>query len=225
MSIVREAFIEGRTTKVKWDNSESKKREVKIKRFMDNMETMSSKERNAVIPIQQICPNSGAVLNTFSSRLEAAKYIVSEILKKPGKNPVSITGNMEMCMRAGWKSYGYYWKMMSEAEYVNSIVSTSTTPIFSSTGGKTTIFPSIQAAANAVGMKRTTLSDKLNRDSIVTVSGSMNTYMQKYNNVPQEIKIDKKSSMYKNNKTFFETIPKKVARKNDWTFNNYTFVK
>lgn len=225
MSIIKEAFIEGRSTQVVWDDSKAKERELKMEVFLDNMSSMSTKEINGIIPIQQICPDTGKVLRVFSSRLDAAKYIVSDVLKNPNKNPLSITGNMEMCIRAGWKSYGYYWKVMSEREYVNSIVNTSTTPIFSLKGGKMTLFPSIQAAADAVGMKRNTLSGRLSRDSIVTISGPTNTYMQKYNTVPQEIKIDKKSSMYKNNKTFFETLPKKVSRNNDWTFNNYKFVK
>ncbi len=188
---------------------------------MENTETLAIREFNKIMPIQQICPNTGTVIQVFSSRLAAAKYITSDILKKPNKNPVAVTGNMEICMRAGWKAYGYYWKIMTEEQYIEKMTKASITPIFASRGGKVTIYSSIQEAANVLGTSRQTLSKKLIRDGLVTISGRLNTYVQKYNTVCQEVKIDKESRMYKNIKTFFE----RRIRPDSNTFNNFTYIK
>lgn len=126
MEIIKHAFIEGRETDVDWINSEAKRNQIKATVAIENFSTMSEKEFKAVIPLQQICPSTGAVLNTFTSRLAAAKYICTEILKRPDKNPVAITGNMEMCIRAGWKSYGYYWKIITKESMMESFAPTGT---------------------------------------------------------------------------------------------------
>ena len=42
MSIIKEAFVEGRTTKVKWDDSKAKERELKMEVFLDNMYAQDS---------------------------------------------------------------------------------------------------------------------------------------------------------------------------------------
>lgn len=163
MSIVKEAFIEGRETDIDWEKSRSKQAEIKMEVFMDNMKSLSKKERMSAIPLQQICPNTREVLRTFPSRLAAAKWIIENILNRPNKNPISICGNMEICMRAGWKSYGYYWKICSLQESLAPDIKERNdgNKVFIRKLKKNAVFPSITEAAAFLGVHRTTLSKAL----------------------------------------------------------------
>src|SRR6185312_13975696 len=111
MEIIKEAFDEGRTTDIDWQKSNAKKNQLKLDIATENFSLMKQREFHSPIPLHQICPETGKVLNTFPSRIAAARYITTNILKRPTKNPLAVTGNMEMCIRAGWKAYGFYWKL------------------------------------------------------------------------------------------------------------------
>ena len=171
MSIVKAAFIEGRETEVEWDESKSKQAEVKLQVALDNISRMNEREYNTLIPLQQICPNTGKILNTFPSRLAAAKWVVANVLKRPDKNPLSITGNIEMCMRAGWKSYGYFWKICKLQDAIKTTGNTSGQQVFVRKIGKDAVFPSIAEAAAFVGVNRKTLSVKLKNDAFYVSKG------------------------------------------------------
>lgn len=112
MEIIKDAFIEGRETEVSWEKSESKKKSVKAEIALENLSLMKKREFGSVMPLERICPETGRVLETYPSRLAAARWIVDNVLKNPNKNPLSITGNMEMSMRCNFKAYGYYWKLV-----------------------------------------------------------------------------------------------------------------
>lgn len=154
MQIIKDAFDEGRETTTDWEKSKAKKNQLKLEVAAENLSLMQKREFNSAIPLHQIDPDTGKVINTFPSRIAAARYIVSDILKRPEKNPLSITGNMEMCMRAGWKAYGFFWKIGTP----DSIKKYEKTPVNAKKvyiGGpriSRNVFPSIQAAADTLGV-------------------------------------------------------------------------
>ncbi len=170
MKIVKEAFKEGRNTTVPWKKSKAKQNSLKLDVALENYSAMNDRQKNAIMPLHMICPNTGKILATFPNRLSAAKYICTHILDRPDKNPVSITGNMEICMRAGWKSYGYYWKIADEkyARYtergsggeipaaleehaINNPFARMGMPIFYRVNGKNFLFDSIVTCAKELG--------------------------------------------------------------------------
>lgn len=188
MEIIKEAFDEGRETTTEWDKSKAKKNKLKLEVAAENLSLMKKRDFNSAIPLHQICPDTGKVLRTFPSRIAAARYIVSDILKRPEKNPLSITGNMEICMRGGWKSYGFYWKLATQ----ESIKKYDKTPVnakkvFVGGGGShvfaSSVFPSIQAAADSIGVSakvvRTALSQSGKSKYI-----PKRYYVQEYNPKP-----------------------------------------
>lgn len=111
IKVIEDAFVEGRETDIHYDKSEAKRNQIKLEVALKNTALFSNKVANSAIPVDMICPNTGSILKRFNNRFEAAKYIVTDILKTPNRPPTSIYGNLTMCMRIGWKSYGYYWKL------------------------------------------------------------------------------------------------------------------
>lgn len=163
MKIIKEAFDEGRETDINWDKSKAKKNELKFNIALENFSSMSQKEKNAKIALAQICPQSGKTLKMFSSRLMACKYICENVLKNPNKNPLSVTGNLEMCIRAGWKSYGYYWKIVDYEEEVKKMPQSSSSSVRVKVivGIQVMIFDSITDASKFIGINRDTLSNNI----------------------------------------------------------------
>ncbi len=158
MEIIKDAFIEGRETEVEWDKSTAKSNSVKVDVALENFSMMKKRERHSLIPLHKICPDTGNILETFPSRIAACRHIVKDILKNPNKNPISVSGNMEMGMRAGWKSYGFYWKLAdkSYAAKVNTGTITMYRKVFYRSGTKELIFASQKDAAKhfGVGVKK-----------------------------------------------------------------------
>lgn len=126
MTIIKDAFVEGRQTKVDWNDSQARQNQIKLDVFAQNVENFDGRAFRALIPMEQICPNTGEVLNVFPSRFAAAKWIVANVMKiKNDKNntkAMSITGNMQMCEAMGYKSYGYYWKRVNKATVATKAV-------------------------------------------------------------------------------------------------------
>lgn len=65
----------------------------------------------------QICPDTEKVLNVFSNLLSCAKYIRDKRLSS-NKSLYGIYGNLNTTLKNNWKSYGYYWRPVSEDEKV-----------------------------------------------------------------------------------------------------------
>lgn len=172
MSIIEEAFSEGRETKIPWSLSQAKKNDIKMQVAIQNMESLAKRQKLAhtVIPIEQICPNSGKVLRVFDSRLQAAKWVVANVLNRPEKNPISVTGNMEMSMRAGWKSYGFYWRI-ADSLTGRSAPSPKSVPVFVVKGRKTQRFPSIRTAATFLGACRSSVAKYIKKYGECEVDG------------------------------------------------------
>lgn len=167
MKIIKEAFVEGRETEIEWEKSQAKKNDLKLDIALENFSVMKKREIFTPMPLHQVCPATGKVLQTFPTRLAAARYIVNEILKTPEKNPISITGNMEMCMRSGWKAYGFYWKLATPATLIKY---TKPTPvnakkIFATYCGNGGVFPSIQAVANSFGISTKIIANQIKPNS------------------------------------------------------------
>jgi hypothetical protein len=123
----------------------------------------------------------------FNSRLEAAKWIVANVLKRPDKNPISITGNMEICMRLGYKCYGYFWRIVSEKEALEwksgkvKQSKSNSKPVFCkyNKGGTFGAFPSIAKAALVLGVDRDTLAEKLKGGNVVKTKKARVQYYYK----------------------------------------------
>lgn len=149
MSIVKDAFVEGRETEVDWGNSKAKKNDLKMNIAVSNMERQLDRKMFDKIQLARICPETGKVLQIYLSRLDAARWICKYVLKREDRNPVSVTGNMEMCRVAGWKSYGYYWKILE-----NSVPSSKNIPSAQKVYGRLLnsefVFDSITEAANYI---------------------------------------------------------------------------
>lgn len=162
MEVIREAFHEGRTTKTPWQKSEAKQNQLKAQVALENLAMMEKREFHTVMPLQQIDPDTGKVLRTFNSRLEAATWIVENVLKRPDKNPLSVTGNMEMCIRAGWKAYGYFWKIIDVKTLMDTTAGNGT-KIFGKIGMKVRGFDSINEVADFTGVSRKVIARKLGK--------------------------------------------------------------
>lgn len=161
MEIIKDAFEEGRSTKVDWDKSVAKKNEIKMRVALENFSTMSKRERLQIMPLHMICPESGKVLRTFGSRIAAARYICESVLNRPDKCPFSVTGNLEICMRAGWKSYGYYWQI-ADASYADKRPGPFRgKEIWYRVNGRDYIYESISKFASQHGLDRETVRKML----------------------------------------------------------------
>lgn len=158
MEIIREAFIEGRETEVPFEKSIAKKNQLKMDIALDNLTLTKRHKLHEPIMLQQVDPNSGKVLRTFPSRFAAAQYIVSNILKNPKKKPVSVTGNMEMCMRSGWKAYGYYWKRVTSKIIDDSHIKTKD-KVWVYHRGTENVYNSLSAVAETFGLNVDKIKD------------------------------------------------------------------
>jgi len=125
MTVIKKAFHEGRETTVDWTDSKAKQDAIKLDTFAANVDNFNGRAYLAPISLEQVCPKTGKVLQTFSSRLSAAKWIVTNVMKKDdpdGRKAISITGNMHMCMLAGFKSYGFYWRTINAVKHHEKLV-------------------------------------------------------------------------------------------------------
>ena len=163
MKVIQDAFHEGRETDVSWEDSKAREDEIRLDAFVSNVENFDGRVFKQVIPLEQVCPATGKVLRTFGSRLDAARWIVANVLKvddPKGAKAQSITGNMQMCMALGYKSYGFYWKTINEAKHKAKLLDTAkqlgSKALFvldnRTAVVKPATFPSIAAAAKCFGI-------------------------------------------------------------------------
>ncbi len=187
MKIVENAFVEGRETETPYKKSTAKKDQLKLDVALENLSLMTKKQVMAPIPLHQIDPTTGKVLNTFTSRMGAARYIVNEVLKRPEKNPLAITGNLDICMRAGWKAYGFYWKLATPASIAEHLkpAASNAKRIFVRNIGKDYIYNSIEAAAQALDVSATTVRQMLIGKT--TIPGKRGLVVQEYNPTPRVV--------------------------------------
>lgn len=167
LNVIKEAFTEGRETDIDWNQSEAKENQVRLETFVSNTRNFDGHVFGQPIALEQVCPKTGKTLATFSNRLEAAKWIVTNVLRISDPNnrkAMSITGNMHMCMLAGFKSYGYYWRRIDTQKHNESLVerakklgSTAIFAISNTAVVKTMTFASIGEAAKATGVPATTI--------------------------------------------------------------------
>lgn len=183
---------------------------------------MEKREFHTVMPLQQIDPDTGKVLRTFNSRLEAAVWIVENVLKRPEKNPISITGNMEMCIRSGWKAYGYYWKIIDVKTLMDTTAGNGT-KIFGKTGLKVRGFDSINDVADYTGISRKVIARKLTKTLGVSLEGDKGMlYIQPMNKEKKVLHYKNANVASKDLGLAASTVAKIV--KNRATINNYTIV-
>ena len=221
MDIIKNAFSEGRETDVDWYESNAKKDAIKLDVALENLSTMSSREKHALIPIQKICPDTGNVLATFPSRLAACRHIVDDILKNPNKNPLSVSGNMEMCMRGGWKSYGFYWKIVEQTDTNGSVVYKSNwKKIYYRNGTQEIVFKTLADTARHFGVStdkmRAILNGK-NKGKDVT-KGAI---LQVFNPTPQTITVSNIADAARHAGCNYTTMKK--AMEAGHPINNYTY--
>jgi hypothetical protein len=172
IEIVKEAFEEGRNTETSWSASEAKKNQIKLDTFTSNAKNFSGAKFNELIALEQVCPLTGDVINSFGSRIDAARWIVTNVLKVDDPNglkALSVTGNMHMCMASGWKSYGYYWRRISKDEQQAKVLTKA-----KKVGGKAlvvfdcrnkcvkeSIFASTKEASRSLGIPERTIGDHI----------------------------------------------------------------
>lgn len=222
MEVIREAFHEGRTTKTPWQKSEAKQNQLKAQVALENFSVMEKRDFHTVIPLQQIDPATGKVLRTFNSRLEAATWICENVLKRPDKNPISVTGNMEMCIRAGWKSYGYYWKVIDVKTLMDTTAGNGT-KIFGKINQKVRGFDSINEVAEYTGISRKVIARQLAKAKGVMLQSKKFTaplYIQVMNK-------DKKTLHFANCREAAKELGVAMSTINNWVnkgevVNNYT---
>jgi hypothetical protein len=121
--VIKEAFVEGRQTDVSWNESEAKRNQIKLDVFTSNVNNFNGRKFMAPMSLQQVDPNTGNVLRTFPSRIDAARWICKNVLKRldtEDKKALSITGNMHMCITNGWKAYGYFWKYVETKNVIEN---------------------------------------------------------------------------------------------------------
>lgn len=232
MTVVKEAFIEGRETDVSWEDSKARKQDLKLQVYANNMEAAAKRSSMEIIYLEKICPVSGEVLAVFNNRLAAARHICIDILNRPDKNPIAITGNLHMCMLAGWKAYGFYWKVTTKARYedFNSVRKTGT-PVFIKRKKECQVFPSIADAAAFLDIPRRTLSRyvqsgdiKVLEDRSIRRDGKpIYTYIQRYNPTKKTVGVGSQFSQRNR-----DAIRRLVGRRNrtigdasHLEFNNY----
>lgn len=191
ITMVQEAFSEGRTTDTDWIVSKAKGDQAKLQAFIDNQQHFNAREFRAIRPLLQLDPDSGEVLRSFPSRLAAAKWVVAHVLKNPDRDPVSMTGNFMTCMELGYKCYGYYWKEVTQAEYETNVQERS-----KAVGGKAIwayghqrgrcatgeVFVSIKEASRKTGVAESTIRANLH-DCAQRVNG---VSFREYNPKPIE---------------------------------------
>jgi len=224
MEIIKEAFIEGRQTKTNWKDSQAKQNQLKAQIALDNISMMEKREFHTVIPLQQIDPDTGKVLRTFNSRLEAATWVVHNVLKRPDKNPISVTGNMEMCIRSGWKAYGYYWKIIDVKTLIDNNVGGGT-KIFGKIGMTVRGFDSINAVAEYTGISRKTIARQLSKGIGATLNSkkvAIPVYIQVMNK-------NKKTLRYKDSGEAARALGTTDNTVRNWVksgdvINNYTII-
>ncbi len=185
MGIIKGAFVEGRETDISWDESNSKKLSVKAEVALENFSLMEKREFRSIIPLERICPDTGKVLEVYPSRLAAARWIVDNVLKRPDKNPISITGNMEMCIRLNYRAYGYYWRLVDKKSKVETS-SGSAKKIFAINrfemgSGNGVVYNSIREVAQAYDVSERVVRNRMN--GIVSKLGDCYRLgvVQKYN--------------------------------------------
>lgn len=223
MSVIKEAFTEGRETDTDWEASKAKRNQVKMENALENISMMKKREFHSAIPLEQICPDTGKVLNFFPTRMDAARWIVANVLDNKNKNPLSITGNMEMCMRSGWKAYGYFWRL-STAE--KSLKYAKTNPaakeVFVRHGMASAVYPSIAEAARVIGVSPKSLAARLDNNAIARIKGANSkkaALAQFYNPKKKTLVFDSAAEAKKyfgdtKNSRFYDSIKKGI------TFNN-----
>ena len=123
MKIIKSAFDEGRNTTVKWSESKTKSKLDIEKLTIHNSEVLNSEsDFGKSKKIQQIDVNTGKVINTFANQSQAGKWIVQNIMTPKGQNTRSkfyqIMGNLRISMLLGYKSYGFYWKILNSSSRV-----------------------------------------------------------------------------------------------------------
>ena len=81
--------------------------------LMKEAKELPSGVRLAVVAIEE----NGAEAMVFDNRMDAAKYIVSDILKYDGDDPrqkaMRVYGNLYHGLKNAWAVYGYYWKLVN----------------------------------------------------------------------------------------------------------------
>jgi hypothetical protein len=118
-AVIKSAFIEGRSTDTPWEDSKAKADANRLELFTSNVGNFNGRELRKRIHLARLHPTTLEELDYFPSRLEAAKWIVKNVLNRgeDGKKALSITGNMHMCIMCNYRSYGSFWKYLTEAEY------------------------------------------------------------------------------------------------------------
>lgn len=218
MDIIKDAFDEGRDTDIPWLESEAKKNKIKLNVAIENYSMLANRSIGSIIRIAKLDPDTGKILQIFHSRLQAAQHIVKEILKTPKKNPISVTGNMALCIAAGWKSYGYYWKYLTEKEYIKLKHKDDGTIILVS-GGKTSteVYSSIREAGRALSMSESNI-----RKGLKTKKRINNRYFRYVNNQPKTLTF----SSYTAAGTELGLSPNKARKlaQSGKPYNNYTII-
>ena len=230
MEIIKDAFIEGRESDVMWPDSKSKQNSIKVDVLLENFSSMHSREKLSLIPLEQICPTTNTVVNKFPSRLAACRYICKDILKNPNKNPISVGGNLEICMRAGWKAYGFYWKIASKTEDVIDDVKEDAsvggcfvkTRIYYRNSIKETVFDSMKDTMAHFGLSK----GKLRR--VVNNEGSDRTFLkgailQYYQPTPSTVIVGSVAEICEKLNCSYNIISNGLIR-NKIIINNTTYV-
>lgn len=163
LTVIKNAFGEGRETDTEWKDSNARRDQIKLETFASNVDNFNGRRFNGRLPLARINPNTGVEEERFASRLAAARWIVENVLQWEGdteEKAISITGNMHMCISNGWKSYGHLWRYLkpAEAKYVPPAgVAVTGEPVwvygrFGASSFQEKVFPSIRAAARATGL-------------------------------------------------------------------------
>lgn len=206
IKVIEDAFIEGRETDVDYQQSEAKKNQIRLDVALKNISLFSNKAKHSALPVDMICPNTGKILKQFSNRFEAAKYIVTDILQTPNRPPHSIYGNLTMCMRIGWKSYGYYWKLNE------SVATAPQIQKFKEPNNKTSkkqpryvlyygrqikkLFKNITEAANYIGVSSKKLSQAFGNMPLRSLpTGKDGFTLERVNDVLIQIKVKDKQTL------------------------------
>lgn len=168
-TVIKEAFVEGRETDANWHDSEAKMNAIKMDVFVANADNFNGRTYREPVLIKQINPANGEVVNYFTSRFEAARWVAKNVHKAKTPEEIdhkarSVTGNMHMCMRAGYKSYGFYWQAIDRNPKPNTAKNDGATPVFVFDHEATAkakpalmIYPSIKEAARQTGVSETTI--------------------------------------------------------------------
>jgi hypothetical protein len=165
MQVIKEAFQEGRETDVTWNESKAKENAIRMEVFASNVENFNGRLFQSKISLARINPETGAEEELFATRLDAAKWIVKNVLKMKSdpndRKAVTLIGNMHMSMQCGFRSYGSHWKYLTNEEYVALILKKAhkknAKPVLvinnnKSKGGKISLVSSIAEAQRLTGV-------------------------------------------------------------------------